>query len=203
LKNDSVDDELIQTIVHIIHDKKPQTVNQLINIVKENVPQSENEILTAIIKLQNEGKIQFFNRSPSVPMNLSTYLKTSSALWYWLTIALSIATAFAVFLVSEDLYPWNYFRNALGVILVLWLPGYTFLKALFPSHSLENVERIALSVIMSLALISIIGLLLNYSPWGIRLAPIVLTLLVFTLVFATAAVIREYLIRNRAEKHSM
>lgn len=207
MNNGSTDGELTKTIIHIMYDKKPQTVRQLINLTKVNVPQSEEDILTAILKLQDEGKIRFDNHSLSVSVKLSTYLKTSQALWYWTTVALSITTIVLVFFVGEDFYPWSYFRNVIGVIFVIWLPGYAFLKALFPAHlplqasrNLGNVERIALSVIMSLALIPIFGLILNYSPWGIRLAPLVLTLLVFTLVFATAALIREYL-RNRVEKH--
>jgi uncharacterized membrane protein len=45
---------------------------------------------------------------------------------------------------------------------------------------------------MSLALVPLVGLLLNYTPWGIRLTPITLSLTALTLTFATAAVIREY-----------
>jgi uncharacterized membrane protein len=60
------------------------------------------------------------------------------------------------------------------------------------NENLETVERVALSLGMSIALAPIVGLLLNYTPWGIRLTPIVLSLLSLTLVFATAALIREY-----------
>jgi uncharacterized membrane protein len=89
--------------------------------------------------------------------------------------------------------------SGLGIIFVLWLPGYTFIKALFPMHApkktstenLDPIERIALSIGMSIALVPMIGLLLNYTPWGIRLTPIVLSLLALTIVFATAATIRE------------
>lgn len=56
---------------------------------------------------------------------------------------------------------------------------------------LDTIERVALSLGMSIALVPIIGLLLNYTPWGIRLTPIVLSLLALTIVFATAAIIRE------------
>lgn len=88
----------------------------------------------------------------------------------------------------------------LGIIFVLYLPGYTFIKALFPakapiktsSENLDTIERVALSFGMSLALVPIAGLILNYTPWGIRLAPIMLSLLFLTIAFATAAVIREH-----------
>ena len=90
--------------------------------------------------------------------------------------------------------------SGLDIIFVLWLPGYTFIKALFPTHAptktstetLDPIERIALSLGMSIALVPTIGLLLNYTPWGIRLTPIVLSLLALTLIFATTAIAREH-----------
>lgn len=45
---------------------------------------------------------------------------------------------------------------------------------------------------MSIALAPIVGLLLNYTPFGIRLAPITISLLALTVSFATAAIIREH-----------
>jgi uncharacterized membrane protein len=97
-------------------------------------------------------------------------------------------------------------RYVLGTIFVLWLPGYTFIKALFPKENqaqiktttnLDTVERIALSIGLSLALVPLVGLLLNYTPWGIRLTPIVLSLLTLTTIFATVAVAREHQSRIR------
>jgi uncharacterized membrane protein len=81
----------------------------------------------------------------------------------------------------------------------LYLPGYTFVKALFPKElpikpsdkSLEIIARAALSSGMSLAIVPVIGLLLNYTQWGITLTPMTLSLTVFTLTFATIALLRE------------
>jgi uncharacterized membrane protein len=70
-----------------------------------------------------------------------------------------------VFTVPEDAYPIVYLRYILGSIFILWLPGYTFIKALFPEKELDSIERIALSIGMSIALVPIIGLLLNYTPF--------------------------------------
>ena len=44
---------------------------------------------------------------------------------------------------------------------------------------------------MSLALVPLTGLLLNYTPWGIRLTPITISLLALTLTLATIAFYRE------------
>ncbi|MEM1540867.1 MAG: DUF1616 domain-containing protein, partial [Candidatus Bathyarchaeia archaeon] len=50
----------------------------------------------------------------------------------------------------------------------------------------------ALSIGLSLVIVPIVGLLLNYTPWGIRLTPITMSLLALTTTFATAALIREH-----------
>lgn len=142
------------------------------------------------------------------PEKLASYLTSEYAFWYWITIALTIATTIVAFTVPENAYPLVYIRYVLGTIFVLWLPGYTFTRALFPQHIAftkghtvphENsekdigiIERIAQSIGMSLVLVSITGLLLNYTPWGIRLTPVFLSLLPLTIVFATTAMIREY-----------
>jgi uncharacterized membrane protein len=113
-----------------------------------------------------------------------------------------------VFTVPEDAFPLVYVRYVLGAIYVLWLPGYAFIKALFPQDlpfgratarspgtsekDLDSIERIALSLGMSIALVPIVGLLLNYTPWGIQLTPIILSLTALTTIFATAAIAREY-----------
>ena len=200
MSNNSNADELTQTIIQTINERKPQNVKQLTTLVKERLPLTEEKILGAILKLQSQGTIKLESQPPPASLKLATYMKTSQALWYWATIATATITAAIVFTVPEDFYPWSYLRNALGIIFVLWLPGYTFIKALFPTHvpiktsteNLDTIERIALSLGMSIALVPIIGLLLNYTPWGIRLTPIVLSLLALTLVFATTAIIREH-----------
>jgi hypothetical protein len=211
LTNNSIEGRLDQTIVQVIKEDKPLTVKQLVSLVKERLPIPEQEILETILRLQSEGKISLAKQQPPVSPKLVAYLKTEQALWYWLTMAITIATAAVVFTIPEDFYPWVYIRYVLGTIFVLWLPGYAFIKALFPTRvpiklpteTLDTIERIALSLGMSLALVPIAGLLLNYTPWGIRLTPIVLSLLTLTIVFSTAAIIREHQNKMKANKSTV
>ncbi len=71
-------------------------------------------------------------------------------------------------------------RIALGLILVLLLPGYTLVAALFPSgNKLDWIERLVLSFGLSIAVVSLLGLVLNFSPWGIRPVPVMITLTTF------------------------
>lgn len=83
-------------------------------------------------------------------------------------------------------------RNLLGLSLVLFLPGYSLLAALFPAKSdLEGIERICLSFGLSIATVPLIGLGLNYTPWGIRLLPILISLSVFSFLMCGIAYLRR------------
>jgi uncharacterized membrane protein len=59
-------------------------------------------------------------------------------------------------------------------------------------EGIEGLERIGLSIGVGLALIPIIALLLNYTPWGITLEPIVASIAVLTEVLAVVCVVRKF-----------
>ena len=89
-------------------------------------------------------------------------------------------------------FPDSLLRKALGLAFVLFFPGYAFITALFPERKeLDNLERLALSFGLSIAIVPLIGLALNYTPWGIRLTPILVSLTVFNVLFALAAIYRR------------
>ncbi len=190
---------LSDAIAEMIFEKKPQTVRQLVIFAKEEFKIPEGEILEVVLNLQNQGRVKLENRRLSPPTGLATFIKTRHARWYWVTAATAIATALIVFAVPGTLFPLNLIRVALGIAFVLWLPGYSLVRALFPidariptKRELDTVEYVALAMGLSLALVPIVGLLLNFTPWGIRLTPAVLSLVALTMVLATTALTREY-----------
>jgi len=83
-------------------------------------------------------------------------------------------------------------RIVLGLPFVLFFPGYTLVAALFPrKDDLDAIERVALSLGLSIAVVPLIGLALNYSPWGIRLNPILVFVTLFIVLAAAAAFVRR------------
>jgi len=199
-KNQPRTQTIDQYIIEVTRKDNPETVEQLIKLVQQKYPLSKREVTEHILHLQNQRKLVLNEYTAPLPRRLESYLLTKHATWYWTIIALAIATTTLVFTVPENAYPTIYARYILGSIFVLFLPGYTFIKALFPktppiptkSKELDNIERTALSIGMSLALVPITGLILNYTPWGIRQTPVTLSLLGLTATFATAAIIREH-----------
>lgn len=183
--------DLDQRIINVVEKVKPQTVEQLIKLLQSEQVIPRRDILDAIIKLQNQGRITLKQPEAQFDFTLTGYILSSKAHWYWTIIALSTIIAVLVFTIPENAYPIVYARHILGSLFVLWLPGYSLMKALFPEKEMDYIQRIALSIGMSLTLVPFVGLLLNYTPWGIRVTSITLSLLALTITFATAALIRE------------
>jgi uncharacterized membrane protein len=117
-------------------------------------------------------------------------------------VAVTVGTILAVFVPVLNETP---VRIVLGLGFVLFVPGYAFIAALFPEagrspdadmnpdedpepqedvtqgSGIDGIERVALSFASSIAGVPLIGLVLNFTPFGIRLAPIVASLSAFIL----------------------
>jgi uncharacterized membrane protein len=83
-------------------------------------------------------------------------------------------------------------RIIFGLPLVLFLPGYTIIAALFPrKDDLDGIERVAFSFGLSIAISPLLGLALNYTPFGIRITPVLTVLSLFTISLAIGAWVRR------------
>ncbi|MUW14938.1 DUF1616 domain-containing protein [Halorubrum sp. CBA1125] len=57
---------------------------------------------------------------------------------------------------------------------------------------IDGIERVALSFGLSIAIVPLIGLVLNFTPWGIRLVPVATAVAGFTLVCVAVAAQRRW-----------
>ncbi|MDQ2052127.1 DUF1616 domain-containing protein [Natronolimnohabitans sp. A-GB9] len=92
--------------------------------------------------------------------------------------------------------------------LALFLPGYALVSVLFPAgnrsareatattierepRGIDVVERLGLSVALSLAVVPVVGLVLPLTQWGLATVPAAATLTVLTVVLAQLGVVRR------------
>ena len=100
--------------------------------------------------------------------------------------------AVTLLLVPLVLFTSGPFRIILGVMFLLFFPGYALLAVLFPRRdSLQYIERVVLSLVLSFAIVSLVVLMLNYTPWGIRLTPILIAIAIFNLAASISALFRR------------
>ena len=101
----------------------------------------------------------------------------------------------ALLIVVIAFFPDSPARIILGLPFILFFPGYALICALFPrKKDLDWFERLALSMGLSIAITSLIGLALNYTPFGIRLYPVTFSLFLFMLLMSAVAIYRRRII---------
>ncbi|MEM4601476.1 MAG: DUF1616 domain-containing protein, partial [Desulfurococcaceae archaeon] len=130
---------------------------------------------------------------PNPPLTLISYaFRLDYTLWFWTAAILSTLTLVLIYL-ADYLPLLTPARYVLGTIYVLFIPGYSLVEALYPrKEDLTPLERVALSIGLSLAVIPLVGLLLNYTPWGIRLAPIITSTALFIATMLVISLYRKF-----------
>jgi uncharacterized membrane protein len=107
-----------------------------------------------------------------------------------IAVSLISFASFLINLLSPELQ--SPLRIVLGLGVVLFIPGYLLTSLLFPGKDdIDPTERLALSLGLSIAIVPLIGLILNYTPMGIRLGPISLSLTLFNLITALLVMVRR------------
>ncbi len=97
---------------------------------------------------------------------------------------LLLLNVLTILLISAIIFsPYDALRLVFGLPFLLFFPGYTLIAALFlKKNQLDIIKRVALSFGFSIVIISLSGLILNYTPWGISLYPIVISVTIFILI---------------------
>ena len=131
--------------------------------------------------------------------------------WILIIDILTVLLILAILLIPSSVV-----RIILGLPFLLFFPGYALIAALFPPRShdpaaaaetapddpknappdekkkgMDNIERTALSFGMSIAVTALLGLGLNYTPWGIRLLPVLITISAFIIIMSAIALLRQ------------
>lgn len=163
---------LNQLILDTIKKENPKNVEELVEILhKKSSEFSKSIILKHIKKLEEEEKVI-----------LTEETAPKKGLWFWPIIAVTIIANILVFQVSEQsvLMP---LRWVVGHLFCFFIPGYCAVKVLFPKKQLDIVETMLINIALSLAIISLVGLTVNFVIGSITLQPIMfsLSLLVFAL----------------------
>ncbi len=171
------------------------TLEEAVARVVSETGSTRIEVMRTISKLRSEGKIEL--KEAATYEGFGSFALSPYSLWFW-GVMCTTAASFLILLVTSGALV--YARYVLGSLFVLFLPGFSLVELLYPrAHSLfiwkselDALERLALSVGLSLALVPLTGLALNYTPWGIRLVPIALSLGGLTIIFSLSALWRRH-----------
>lgn len=98
----------------------------------------------------------------------------------WQNIDLFVISVLALFLPLLVLVDLPMLRLPVGIVVVLMAPGYLATVVLFPGWTeLNGATRLALSFGLSVVVIAALALLLTFLPWGLRLWPVVVSMVIW------------------------
>lgn len=150
------------------------------------------EFVAAVRAMEEEGLL--FLRKPSYRTEsvLDYALAPTLSGWLWLTLAVTILTIITVD-TAPEFFPFNIVRLVMASIFLMYLPGYALIHLLFSETTkLNELERFGLNIALSLIVVPLIGVILDYTYWGIRLPVLMTCVAAFTIVVAIAASVRAY-----------
>ena len=182
-------------VLDILQKEKPQTVKQLITLLSQkNKNLASHEIDELLVQLEHEGKLGLNRKVDPSPKN-----RFVIKWWYWASITVAMGSTLTIFFIPSNSYPFTYLRAALGLIILLFLPGFVCVKAIYPNRNpaktsaqeIDTIERFVLSIGLSLALTSIVSITLYYTPFGLGIASVTLSLIVLTGAVSNFALLRE------------
>jgi uncharacterized membrane protein len=191
-------DELLENLVLYSLNSNPRSVKDIITTVKTSINGrsdlriEDDEIIYAIKRLEYKHILLYNSKADTLTKFIKDFYLSMTL---WLVAISTCVTLLAVYVIP-DVMPWSIVRVISGGVFVLFIPGYALVQLLFPKKEMDMVERIAFSIGLSLAVVPLVGFLLNYSPWGIRLDPIVASISALSMVLALASVYRRYLINR-------
>jgi len=182
-----VDKDLHSPIRAAVSRGKCTTVNQLVEAVSRETGLPKSRVAYEVYLMWKRGELSIEHEPPE---NAVMFLASVDGVWYWITLAITLASLIVVMLVKGG--PLIPIRYLLGAVSVLFMPGYSMVEALYPrGDEMAPLERLALSIGLSLAVVPLIGLMLNYTPWGIKLIPVVASNTALTIALLTAAALRK------------
>ena len=185
-------------VIDAIHKQRCRKIGDVVKTLqKYDRTVTFEEVRDAIYQLKKEEEIEVFESNTEV--SFLNYIKNiSESFPFWLTVLISSIMLIMIYLLPQTL---TSFRIVVGGILVFLIPGYASIQLLFPAKDMEITQQVVLSVGLSLAIVPLIGLLLNYSPWGLRLEPVVASLSTFGVGLSLAGAYRRFLLRLSQSLH--
>ncbi len=196
-KDSYVPETVRKLILETLHDRRFGTVADVVSKLEDiGVPKAVT--LRIIQDLAHEGKVILNipggpDEAVMAPVtSWSQYLRSTLALDLWLTLLLLGLGILTTFTIPSDLFPLVIFRWIFSGLLLILVPGFAFVRCLFPfDRFIDRWERLALSIGLSVALAVLVAFGLNFTYWGITPAPTATGLSLITLASILIATYRR------------
>jgi hypothetical protein len=185
-------EEVRNAILSLLSRREFKTVREVKDaLVSANHAFTDEQVLAAIRDLEGEDKVLL--APPFDYPNFSSYVSDIRRNPLFAVWAASSAILLIAVLTIPYSSSYSFLRSAISIIYSLLLPGYSSTVALFPRREqLKPLERLAVSLAISLSLVAVSVLFLAYSPFRATFVSLSVLLAAYTTAVAFTASYRKY-----------
>jgi len=159
---------LIQLIQEVLNRQEPKTTRELVHLVSSKDPtRSEASIIATIEYLRTNNGISL--RYPKTGSFARFFINLKWNSFFWVVIGFSLA--YAILYSVPANFPWNLPRLFVGATLLFYFPGRNLRQGFLSKIPLQALERVLLEIAMSIILVIMTGLVLNFSASGLLSTP--------------------------------
>jgi hypothetical protein len=163
-------------------------LSRLVKDLSDELSHKPDKIISEIIRLQAEKKILI--RESTTYGRFTDYLFSPMSMWFW---EAALATLISLSLIFASSGSALFLRFVFGGLMVLFLPGYALVGLIYSKKdNLDYLTRVTFSFALSLAITTLNGLVLNFTPFGITLFAVALSLGVVTIGLLLLTAFRRY-----------
>jgi uncharacterized membrane protein len=167
----------------------------VVNLQKFDKFLNTEEIHDAARRLERRGEINLSEKkiSSSFVRNLADVEVNAP---FWIAM-LSCAAILVTGSFPEDAI-WFELRQVSTAVFLFVIPGYVMTNAFIARNRLSYVERITVSVGLSLAVVALVGIVLAYGIAGIKQQPVIISLVTLVTVLAFVGAYKDFIRRHEA-----
>lgn len=141
------------------------------------------------------GKLIYAEKPQGEPFTLEQEIKPVQKGSYYLDLLLVLLVNIACLVGIQLANP--AYQTIIEFILILFLPGYALISMVYPrKYGLSSIERVVYSIASSIAITTMVGLILNYGGYGVVIDPILYALSGLTVIFLILTFLRRALTRE-------
>ncbi len=186
-------------VMDIMNRKTCRKVGDVVaNLHKADRSISVDEIHDAVRNLERKGSVNLSEEK--IP---ASFVQSLSDPWtnlpLWAAVLGSAAMILSLYLFPQE-GSWLGVRGFVGTVFLFAVPGYALTGLLVQKDRPYVVERIAVSISLSIAAVVLIGIVLGYSDIGVRMEPTIASVSIVSIAVAILASYRNYSLRNKAHR---
>ena len=153
---------------------------------------SDEDLIEIVEQMRDEGQIALRKGPPEFGSFFGFLVDLRWSWASWFLLAVTLVTLLSIYYLPSSV-PWSYVRWIDGMLFLAFAPGLGLVRVLFgPRRELDETETLALSIGLSLAVSTLVGMLLNFLPGRITLDSIVFAIATLVIFLACSSAVRDY-----------